>query len=84
MQSVFFAFFWWKAVYYRIVVSSFFVAHISFLQSAMDKNKEIRRLQNEGKVSFDEMRNAANRTEKLAYAVQGIQINVSTKIALAG
>ena len=42
----------------------------------MDKNKEIRRLQNEGKVSFDEMRNAANRTEKLAYAVQGIQINV--------
>ena len=50
----------------------------------MDKNKEIRRLQNEGKVSFDEMRNAANRTEKLAYAVQGIQINVSTKIVLAG
>ena len=38
----------------------------------MEKNKEIRRLQGEGKVTFDEMRNAANRTEKLSYAVQGI------------
>jgi len=42
----------------------------------MEKNKEIRRLQNEGKVAFDEMRNAANRTEKIAYAVQGLQIKL--------
>ncbi|CAK8697762.1 unnamed protein product [Clavelina lepadiformis] len=54
---------------YKAVLSTF-PNILGNQKSALDKNKEVRRLQLENKVSTEEMEAATSRTEKVSYAVQ--------------